>query len=275
MEVITIDRAEYDPNWELRHSIALKRFYALLSSGPEREVRAALVASQKAVEAQFPTVAAYAEFLFGSVKKSAFRAGFMLAMAPLSAEADDDDVRNEHRLARAQLEAAVRQSKRRPLGQPDGLVAFSATPPKGVIREFRRHEQLQVHGRRQTWGVVFEFIGRTAHVCIVQLERGQGVDIAISGGLAADVYHKFLGGPWWRFGQRWSPHRAHFYSYAPWGVHDTGSERFKRQMTWSRGSFRQNWDRRRTFECVPPFLASFDPKPAGQHVLIPLAEQSA
>jgi hypothetical protein len=272
--MIKIDRPQFDPNWEARHELARKRLDGLAPSACEPERQAALEALYQAYDAQFPTVAALAEFRFASLRRSALGEGFMLAMKPLDPHASEVDVEDAWRAAGRQIEAAKRARVRRPLVQPDGLAAFSATPPAGAHRQVLRFEAPIPSGRRQTWAAVLEraarkCLGREIDVCIVQLEPGCGVygDFA---GLATRAARRLFAAPWW---QAWAwrpPRQLQFYSYVPWGLHSAGSESFcARALDWSQGRFEEDWDRRRHFACVPPLLAGLDPKPTGLNLLMP------
>jgi hypothetical protein len=264
--VIKIDRPQFDPNWEARHELARERFDGLAPTASEPERRAALEALYQAHDAQFPTVAALAEFRFAHLRRSALGEGFMLAMKPHASEVDVDDA---WRAAGRQIEAAKRARVRRPLAQPDGLAAFSATPPAGAHRQVLRFEAPTPSGRRQTWAAVLERAGRKIDVCIVQLEPGFGVygDFA---GLATRAARRFFTAPWWRAWAWRPPRQLQFYSYVPWGLHGAGSESFcARALDWSNGRFVEDGNRRRPFACVPPLLAGLDPKPTGPHLLMP------
>ena len=193
----------------------------------------------------------------------------MLAMKPLDPEASEVDVEDAWRAASRQIEDAKRARARRTLAHPDGLAAFSATPPAGSRRQVLRLEAPTRSGGRQTWGTVLESFGRKIDVCIVQLEPGCGVygDFA---GLATRAARRFFPAPWWRAWAWRPPRQLQFYSYVPWGLHPAGSESFcARALNWSRGRFEEDWDRRRHFACVPPLLAGLDPKPTGPHLLMP------
>jgi hypothetical protein len=269
-----IDRPQFDPNWQARHELALKRLDGLAPTASGLERQAALEALYQAYDAQFPTVAALAEFRFASLGRSALGEGFMLAMKPLDPQASEADLDEAWRAAGRQIEAAKRARARPPLAQPDGLAAFSATPPAGARRQVLRFEAPTPSGGRQTWAAVVERagrkrLGREIDVCIVQLEPGCGVysDFA---GLATRAAHHLFPAPWWR-AWAWRPsRRLQFYSYVPWGLHSAGSESFcARALDWSKGRFVEDWDRRRPFACVPPLLAGLDPKPMGPHLLMP------
>ena len=267
--MIKIDRPQFDPNWEARHELARERFDGLAPTASEPERQAALEALYQAYDAQFPTVAALAEFRFASLRRSALGEGFMLAMKPLDAHASEADVDQAWRAAGGQIEAAKRARARRAFAQPDGLAAFSDTPPAGARRQVLRFEAPTPSGRRQTWAAVLERAGRKIDVCIVQLEPGCGVygDFA---GLATWAARRFFAAPWWRAWAWRPPRQLQFYSYAPWGLHSAGSESFcARALVWSKGRFEEEWDRRRSFACVPPLLAGLDPKPTGPHLLMP------
>jgi len=267
--MIKIDRPQFDPNWEARHELARVRFDGLAPTASEPERRAALEALYQAHDAQFPTVAALAEFRFAHLRRSARRDGFMLAVKPLDPQASEVDVEDAWRAAGRQIEAAKRSRARRTLAQPDGLAAFSATPRAGARRQVLRFEAPTPSGRWQTWAAVLERAGRKIDVCIVQLEPGRGVygDFA---GLATWAARRFFAAPWWRAWAWRPPRQLQFYSYVPWGLHSAGSESFcARALDWSKGRFEEEWDRRRSFACVPPLLAGFDPKPTGPHLLMP------
>jgi hypothetical protein len=267
--MIKIDRPQFDPNWEARHELARERFDGLASTASERERQAALEALYQAHDAQFSTVAALAEFRFAHLRRSALGEGFMLAMKPLDTQASEADVDDAWRAAGRQIEAAKRAHARRSLAQPDGLAAFSATPPAGARRQVLRFEAPTPSGGRQTWAAVLERAGRKVDVCIVQLEPGCGVygDFA---GLATRAARRLFPAPWWRDWAWRPPRRLQFCSYVPWGLHSAGSESFcARALNWSRGRFVEDWDRRRHFACVPSLLAGLDPKPTGPHLLMP------
>ena len=87
--MIKIDRPQFDPNWEARHELARVRFDGLAPTASEPERRAALEALYQAYDAQFPTVAALAEFRFAHLRRSARRDGFMLAIKPLDPQAGE------------------------------------------------------------------------------------------------------------------------------------------------------------------------------------------
>jgi hypothetical protein len=264
-----IDRAQFDPNWEARHELARERFDGLAPTASEPERRAALEALYQAHDAQFPTVAALAEFRFASLRRSALGEGFMLAMKPLDPHASEVDVNEAWRAAGRQIEAAKRARARRPLAQPDGLTAFSDTPPAGSRRQVLRFEAPKPNGGRQAWAAVLERGGRRIDVCVVQLEPGCGVygDFA---GLATWAARRFFRSPWWRAWAWRPPRQVQFYSYVPWGLHSAGSESFcARALDWSKGRFVEDWNRRRRLACVPPLLAGLDPKPTGPHLLMP------
>lgn len=264
-----IDRPQFDPNWESRHELALKRLDSLAPTASELERQAALEALHQAYDAQFPTVAALAEFRFASLRRSALGEGFMLAMKPLDPHASEADVDEAWRAAGRQIEAAKRARARRPLAQPDRLAAFSATPPAGVRRHVLRFEAPTPSGGRQTWASVVERVGRKVDVCIVQLERGCGVYDGFAW-LATLAAHQLFAAPWWRLWAWRPPRQLQFYSYVPWGMHSAGSESFcARALDWSKGRFEEDWDRRQHFACVPPLLAGLDPKPTGPHLLVP------
>ena len=124
--MIKIDRPQFNPNWEARHELARERFDGLAPTASEPEREAALEALYQAHDAQFPTVAALAEFRFAHLRRSARRDGFMLAIKPLDPQAGEVDVEDAWRAAGRQIEAAKRARARRTLAQPDGLTAFSA-----------------------------------------------------------------------------------------------------------------------------------------------------
>jgi len=266
-----IDRSEFDPNWEARHALACERLgdLAPTASGPER--RAALEAVYQAYDAQFPTVAALAEFRFASLRHWALDDGFMLAVKPLDPQASEADLDAAWRAANRQIEAAKRVRARRPLAQPDGLAAFSGTPPAGASRQVLRFDAPTPSGKPQTWAAILECVGRRIDVCIVQLEPGCGVygDFA---GLAARAARRVFPSPWWRAWAWRPPHGLQFYSYVPWGLHGGGSESFcARALDWSKGRFVEDGDRRRHFACVPPLLAGLDPEFVGPHLLMPFS----
>jgi hypothetical protein len=267
--MIKIDRPQFDPNWEARHELARERLDGLAPSACEPERRAALEALYQAYDAQFPTVAALAEFRFASLRRSALGEGFMLAMKPLDPHASEVDVNDAWRAAGRQIEAAKRARARRPLAQPDGLAAFRATPPAGAHRQVLRFEAPKPNGGRQAWAVVLERVGRKIDVCIVQLEPGCGVygDFAW---LATLATHQLFAAPWWRAWAWRPPRQLQVYSYVPWGLHSAESESFcARALDWSKGRFVEDWNRRQHFACVPPLLAGLDPKPTGPHLLMP------
>jgi hypothetical protein len=269
-----VDRPQFDPNWQARHELALKRLDGLAPTASGRERQAALEALHQAYDAQFPTVAALAEFRFASLRRSALGEGFMLAMKPLDPHASEADVDEDWRAASRQIEAAKRARARPPLGQPAGLAAFSATAPAGARRQVLRFEAPTPSGRRQTWAAVVERVGRkrlgrAIDVCIVQLEPGCGVYDGFAW-LATLAAHQLFSAPWWRAWLWRPPRQLQFYSYVPWGLHSAGSESFcARALDWSKGRFVEDWDRRRPFASVPPLLAGLDPKPTGPHLLMP------
>jgi hypothetical protein len=264
-----IDRPHFDPNWGARHELARERLDGLAPSACEPERRVALEALYQAYDAQFPTVAALAEFRFASLRRSALGEGFMLAMKPLDVQASEADVDVAWRAAGRQIEAAKRARARRPLAQPDGLTAFSDTPPAGAHRQVLRFQAPKPNGGRQAWAAVLERAGREIDLCIVQLEPGCGVygDFA---GLATWAARRFFPSPWWRAWAWRPPRQLQVYSYVPWGLHSAGGESFcARVVNWSRGRFVEDWNGRRRLGCVPPLLTGLDPKPTGPHLLMP------
>jgi len=130
--MIKIDRPQFDPNWEARHELARVRFDGLAPTASEPERRAALEALYQAHDAQFPTVAALAEFRFAHLRRSARRDGFMLAVKPLDPQASEVDVEDAWRAAGRQIEAAKRSRARRTLAQPDGW--RPSAPRRGPAR---------------------------------------------------------------------------------------------------------------------------------------------
>ena len=266
--MIEVDRAGYDPEWERRWELAHKLFQSLPATATARETRAALGAMYQAHDAQFATVAELAAFRFAALKRSAFRDGFMLALRPLGPEATEEDVAETLRSADAQIKAAKRARERPPLGQPSGLEAFGPTSPPGATRHAATLRTRTQTGRDQVWAIVIERSGRVAHVCLVQVEPGRGVDVGFEA-LATLAYRQLLAAPRWRPWAGCLPHRVRFYGYAPWGTHEMRTEVFFAAPTlrWSRG--RYDGTGRRRFACVPPALAAFDPKLDGGHILMP------
>ena len=267
--MIKVDRAGYDPDWKRRWERAHQRFQSLPATATARETRAALGAMYQAHDAQFATVAELAAFRFDALKRSAFRDGFMLAVRPLGPEATEEDLTETWRSVEAQIAAAKRARERPPLGQPDDLQAFGPTLLPGTLRHTATLRTVTPSGRDQAWSVVIERRGRSAHVCLVQVEPGRGVEAGFEG-LATLAYRQLLAAPRWRPWAGCSPHRVRFYGYVPWGMHETGDELFAaRALQWSRGRYVEDWQGRRPFGCVPPALAALDPVSPSPHMLLP------
>lgn len=269
--MIKIDRAGYDPDWKLRWARAHSRFQSLPATATARETRAALGALYEAHDAQFATVAELAAFRFDALKRSAFRDGFMLAVRPLRPGATEEDITETWRSVEAQISAAKRARERPPLGRPDGLEAFGSILPPGTVRHTVTLQTVTPSGRDQAWGVVIERRSRCAHVCLVQVEPGRGVEVGFEV-LATLAYRQLLMAPRWRPWAGCSPRRVRFYGYVPWGMHEAGGEIFAaRALRWLNGRYIEDWNGRHTFGCVPPALAEFDPAASAPHLLMPCA----
>lgn len=268
--MIKIDRAGYDPDWRARWARAKERFESLPPTATNREIRAALEALHQAHDAQFATVAELAEFRFRALKRTAFNDGFMLAVRPLNPEATEAHIGETWRSAAAQLEAAKRARIRPPLGQPEGLEAFGPTRPFGATRNVALLETVTPSGRPQPWAALIERRGLHAHVCLVQIAAGRGVEVGFAT-LATLAYRHLLAMRPWRPWTWVSPHCVHFYGYIPWGSHDAGQEIFAaRALRWRGGRYVEDDGGRRALAPVPYALAALDPVPEARHLVIEL-----
>ena len=266
-----IERPDYDPEWVRRWRRAQARLEDLPDDATEAQRRAALEAIYRAHDAGFRTVADFSQFRFTALRKKALRLGYHLAMQPLQAEATDADVDALWRSALLQLQAVERADRRRPLRQPDGLTAFGPERALGSIRITYVAEPLP-SGRYQHWTALIELGRAEADICLIQTDRVRGPFGGFAE-LATAVYENAFGRPWWRGPARPRPRRVRFYSYVPWGLHETGSELFhRRHLTWSRGRYVEDFERRHAFETVPELLAQFDPPVQRPHLLIPVAK---
>ena len=265
------DRADYDPDWERRWIRAHERVTSLAPGAPVVETRAALAAMYQAHDAQFATVEALAAFRFDSLKKSAFADGYLLAMRSLGPEETVDEV---WRSAVAQITAAKRAASRPDLGQPEGLAAFGSMLRHGTTRCVGLVRTITPTGREQAWAAVIEQRGRRADVCLVQIEPGRGAYGGFAG-LATLAYRQQLALFKWRFWAGCSPQRISFYSYTPWGMHESGSEMFAaRALTWRQGRYVEDQEGRQSFASVPAVLARLDPATATPHILIPVGART-
>ena len=269
--MIKIDRAGYDPDWRARWARAKQRFDSLPLTATDRETRAAVEALHQTHDAQFATVAELAEFRFRALKRSAFNDGFLLAVRPLDSEATETDITETWRSAQAQIAFAKRARLRPPLGQPDGLAAFGPTLPFGATRKVGLLETVTPSGRPQPWAALVERRGLHAHVCLVQIAPGRGVDVGFAT-LATLAYRHLLATRAWRPWTRVSPHRVHVYSYIPWGSHEAGEEVFAaRALRWRGGRYVEDAGARQPFKRVPHALATLDPVPEAPHLLMEIA----
>lgn len=267
-----IERSDFDPEWEHRWRRARAELDSLPAEASPQAREDALRALHRAHDARFRTTSELAGFQSTVLREQALQLGYHLALRPLPRGATDADWEADWRSARAQLAAVARQAKRRPLAQPAGLQGFGPIPRLGVARQAAPFVETLPGGRRQHWTALIERGAGGADVCLIQTERLRGPFDGFAE-LATMVYRRLFRPRWWRARGGLAPDQVRFYSYVPWGLHETGAEMFHAgDLTWSRGGYVEDPERRHGFDAVPPAVAAFDPRVEAPHLLIPLAD---